>query len=184
MLFWPCLPLMLLPYLICNKSLLILILSGIETLHPICCDWSLAVVTQTDSLLLLACLICCLWVRSLWLAFQIFTRNQNVTFVTTSSLMLVCWVWAIPVLSECRNRLFYLSRGNFNNNFASFMNKGKFFNELHAIYTEKRHVYAEKTYSGAKKYLVSHQLCKFSHLKRWERPVIFIIGLPQLWETK
>ncbi len=28
-------------------------------------------------------------------------------------------------------------------------------------------------YSGAKKYLVSHQLCKFSHLKRWERPVIF-----------
>ncbi len=27
-------------------------------------------------------------------------------------------------------------------------------------------------YSGAKKYLVSHQLCKFSHLKRWERPVI------------
>ncbi len=40
------------------------------------------------------------------------------------------------------------------------------------------------TYSGAKKYLVSHQLCKFSHLKRWERPVIFIIGIPQLWETK
>ncbi len=33
-------------------------------------------------------------------------------------------------------------------------------------------------------YLVSHQLCKFSHLERWERPVIFIIGLPQLWETK
>ncbi len=30
-------------------------------------------------------------------------------------------------------------------------------------------------YSGAKKYLVSHQLCKFSHLKRWERPVIFVI---------
>ena len=24
-----------------------------------------------------------------------------------------------------------------------------------------------QTYSGAKKYLVSHQLCKFSHLKRW-----------------
>ncbi len=43
------------------------------------------------------------------------------------------------------------------------------------------HIY---TYSGAKKYLVSHQLCKFSHLKRWERPVIFIIGIPQLWETK
>ncbi len=40
------------------------------------------------------------------------------------------------------------------------------------------------TYSGAKKYLVSHQLCKFSHLKRWERPVIFIIDIPQLWETK
>ncbi len=39
-------------------------------------------------------------------------------------------------------------------------------------------------YSGAKKYLVSHQLCKFSHLKRWERPVILIIGIPQLWETK
>ncbi len=39
-------------------------------------------------------------------------------------------------------------------------------------------------YSGAKKYLVSHQLWKFSHLKRWERPVIFIIGIPQLWETK
>ena len=38
--------------------------------------------------------------------------------------------------------------------------------------------------SGAKKYLVSHQLCKFSHLKRWERPVIFIIGTLQLWETK
>ncbi len=36
-------------------------------------------------------------------------------------------------------------------------------------------------YSGAKKYLVSHQLCKFSHLKRWKRPVIFIIGIPQLW---
>ena len=31
-------------------------------------------------------------------------------------------------------------------------------------------------YSGAKKYLASQQLCKFSHLKRWERPVIFIIG--------
>ena len=31
-------------------------------------------------------------------------------------------------------------------------------------------------YSGAKKYFVSHQLCKFSHLKRRERPVIFIIG--------
>ena len=27
------------------------------------------------------------------------------------------------------------------------------------------------TYSGAKKYLVSHQLCKFSHLKRGEKPV-------------
>ena len=40
------------------------------------------------------------------------------------------------------------------------------------------------TYSGAKKYLVSHQLCKFSHLKRWERPVIFIIGALQLWRTK
>ncbi len=39
-------------------------------------------------------------------------------------------------------------------------------------------------YSGAKKYLVSHQLYKFSHLKIWERPVIFIIGIPQLWETK
>ncbi len=39
-------------------------------------------------------------------------------------------------------------------------------------------------HSGAKKYLVSHQLCKFSYLKRWERPVIFIIGIPQLWETK
>ena len=24
------------------------------------------------------------------------------------------------------------------------------------------------TYTGAKKYLVSHQVCKFSHLKRWE----------------
>uniref|UniRef100_A0A8C7N9Y4 C2H2-type domain-containing protein n=1 Tax=Oncorhynchus kisutch TaxID=8019 RepID=A0A8C7N9Y4_ONCKI len=35
-------------------------------------------------------------------------------------------------------------------------------------------------YSGAKKYLVSHQLCKFSHLKRLERPVIFIIGTLQL----
>ncbi len=43
---------------------------------------------------------------------------------------------------------------------------------------------ALRIYSGAKKYLVSHQLCKFSHLKRWERPVIFIIGIPQLWETK
>ncbi len=41
-----------------------------------------------------------------------------------------------------------------------------------------------REYNGAKKYLVSHQLCKFSHLKRWERPVIFIIGIPQLWETK
>ena len=39
-------------------------------------------------------------------------------------------------------------------------------------------------YSGAKKYLVSHQLCKFSRLKRWERPVIFIIGTCQLWQTK
>ena len=39
-------------------------------------------------------------------------------------------------------------------------------------------------YSGAKKYLVSHQLCKFSHLKRWERPLIFIIGTLQLWQTK
>ena len=38
-------------------------------------------------------------------------------------------------------------------------------------------------YSGAKKYLVSHQLCKFSHLKRWERPVIFIIVTLQLWQT-
>ncbi len=38
-------------------------------------------------------------------------------------------------------------------------------------------------YSGAKKYLVSHQLYKFSHLKRWERPVIFIIGIPQLCKT-
>jgi hypothetical protein len=36
----------------------------------------------------------------------------------------------------------------------------------------------------AKKYLVSHQLCKFSHLKSWERPVIFIIGTLQLWQTK
>ncbi len=35
-------------------------------------------------------------------------------------------------------------------------------------------------YSGAKKYLVSHQLCKFSHLKRRDRPVIFIIGIPQV----
>ena len=39
-------------------------------------------------------------------------------------------------------------------------------------------------YSGAKKYLVSHQLCKFSHLYIWERPVIFIIGTLQLWQTK
>ncbi len=39
-------------------------------------------------------------------------------------------------------------------------------------------------YSGAKKYLVSHHLCKFSHLKRWERPVIFIIGIPQLWNPE
>ncbi len=31
------------------------------------------------------------------------------------------------------------------------------------FFTEERN-----TYSGAKKYLVSHQLCKFSHLKRWE----------------
>uniref|UniRef100_A0A8C8GX38 WD repeat domain 63 n=1 Tax=Oncorhynchus tshawytscha TaxID=74940 RepID=A0A8C8GX38_ONCTS len=31
-----------------------------------------------------------------------------------------------------------------------------------------------------KTYLVSHQLCKFSHLKRGERPVIFIIGTLQL----
>ncbi len=46
------------------------------------------------------------------------------------------------------------------------------------------HIKQQMTYSGAKKYLVSHQLCKFSHLKRWERPVIFIIGIPQLWETK
>jgi len=38
-------------------------------------------------------------------------------------------------------------------------------------------------YSGAKRYLVSHQLCKFYHLKRWERPVIFIMGKPQ-HETK
>ena len=44
-----------------------------------------------------------------------------------------------------------------------------------------RHVYI---YSGAKKYLVSHQLCKFSHLKIWERPVIFIIGTLQLWQIK
>ncbi len=29
-------------------------------------------------------------------------------------------------------------------------------------------------YTGGKMYLVSHQLCKFSHLKRWERPVIKI----------
>ena len=39
------------------------------------------------------------------------------------------------------------------------------------------------TYSGAKKYLVSHKLCKFSHLKIWQRPVIFIIGTLQLWQT-
>ncbi len=45
-------------------------------------------------------------------------------------------------------------------------------------------LYMIQMYSGAKKYLVSHQLWKFSHLKRWERPVIFIIGIPQLWETK
>ncbi len=45
-------------------------------------------------------------------------------------------------------------------------------------------VYVIRRYSGAKKYLVSHQLCKFSHLKRRERPVIFIIGIPQLRETK
>ncbi len=45
-------------------------------------------------------------------------------------------------------------------------------------------IFVLEIYSGAKKYLVSHQLCKFSHLKRWERPVIFIIGIPQLWETK
>ncbi len=30
-------------------------------------------------------------------------------------------------------------------------------------------------YSGAKKYLVSHQLCKFSHLKRWERLCMYVI---------
>ena len=35
-------------------------------------------------------------------------------------------------------------------------------------------------YRGANKYLVSHQLCKFSHLKIWERPVISIIGTLQL----
>ncbi len=46
------------------------------------------------------------------------------------------------------------------------------------------YIYIYILYSGAKMYLVSHQLCKFSHLKRWERPVIFIIGIPQLWETK
>ncbi len=28
------------------------------------------------------------------------------------------------------------------------------------------HIKQQMTYSGAKKYLVSHQLCKFSHLKR------------------
>ena len=32
---------------------------------------------------------------------------------------------------------------------------------------------------GQKKNLVSHQLCKFAHLKRWERPVIFLIGTLQ-----
>jgi hypothetical protein len=39
-------------------------------------------------------------------------------------------------------------------------------------------------YSEAKTYLVSHQLCKFSHLKRWERPVIVITGRLQLRPTK
>ncbi|MEW3774081.1 hypothetical protein, partial [Pseudomonas aeruginosa] len=33
---------------------------------------------------------------------------------------------------------------------------------------------------GQKKYLVSHQLCKFSHLKIIERPEISIIGTLQL----
>ena len=41
----------------------------------------------------------------------------------------------------------------------------------------------KKIYSGAKKDLVSHQLC-ISHLKRRERPVIIIIGTLQLWQTK
>jgi hypothetical protein len=35
---------------------------------------------------------------------------------------------------------------------------------------------SQSIYSGAKKYLVSHQLRKFPRLKRRERPVIFIIG--------
>lgn len=39
-------------------------------------------------------------------------------------------------------------------------------------------------YSGGGKYLASHQLCNFSHLKRRKRPVIFIIDMPQLWKTK
>ncbi len=54
------------------------------------------------------------------------------------------------------------------------------------VLQSKQHYFVKviSLYSGAKKYLVSHQLCKFSHLKRWERPVIFIIGIPQLWETK
>ena len=48
------------------------------------------------------------------------------------------------------------------------------------LFPHSRHL----TYSGAKKYLVSHQLCKFSHLKWWARPVSFIIGTIQLWQTK
>ncbi len=36
---------------------------------------------------------------------------------------------------------------------------------LYIFIKKKIYIY---TYSGAKKYLVSHQLCKFSHLKRWE----------------
>ena len=39
-------------------------------------------------------------------------------------------------------------------------------------------------YSGANKYLVNHQLCKFSYLKRLERPVIVNMGKPQPRETE
>ena len=54
---------------------------------------------------------------------------------------------------------------------VTFPSLGSTDHHLHVVDTEIH----TNTYSGAKKYLVRHQLCKFSHLKRWERPVIFII---------
>ena len=103
-----------------------------------------------------------------WLLWRI--SNIKYILICWTLFLVTTWFHMYYFIVLMSSPLFYNVENSQNKETIEWVGMSKLLTGTVCVY---KYVYVYTV--GQNKYLVSHQLCKFSHLKRWERPVIFII---------